>query len=49
MIVILRSACATVDGVSDKGLDDMVVGRTLLDGGDHGLFVDCVGIELLEN
>ena len=48
MIAVLGSACATVDGVSDKGLDDIVAGMALLGGGEYGLFVTRVAMELLE-
>lgn len=37
VVAVLGSACATVNGASDKGLDNIVV-RLL--GGEYGLFVD---------
>lgn len=48
MIAVLDSACAAVDGTSDKGLDNIVVGKALFRDGNY-LFVDWVGMELLEN
>ena len=49
MIAVLGSACATVDGTSDEGLDEIVVRKGLLGGGEYGVFVDRVGMDLLED
>jgi len=46
VIAVLDSACASVDGSSDIVLNDIVKGKA---SGVYGLFVNWVGIELLEN